>query len=68
MKFIDYCPPIIIIIIGIIIIFPPKPEPICPQCGSLFDFVFSKIAAVLYIGIGALATYAKIKGNQQIKG
>ena len=33
----------IIIVIGVLIIFPPKPEPVCPMCGPLTKFLFSDI-------------------------
>ena len=62
-KVIDFICPAILVIIGIIIIFPPRPEPICPACGLAFEWVFSKVAAIAYIGIGGFTIFNKYQNG-----
>jgi len=62
----ELCPPLILVI-GFIIIIPPKPEPICPVCGDLFNILFSKVTAVIYIAIGIIGTFSVYQNRKQIK-
>ena len=55
----------IIIVIGVLIIFPPKPEPVCPMCGPLTKFLFSDIAAFVYIALGSYSLFNGFRQRQK---
>ncbi len=45
---------LVIIIGGILIFWPPRPEPVCIVC---LQFIFDRLGPIILVALGAIGTY-----------